>query len=101
VEIAENQRPPVGPAEWTQAYAVLEVDTDSDTHTLRVDVPRGHCRLPMDRADLEAKFCDCVAFSGVAWEADALLEALWQVESRPPFSAFEPARPPAARAAAR
>jgi 2-methylcitrate dehydratase PrpD len=98
VEVAEEERPPVGPAEWTQAYAVLEVDTGTDTHTLRVDVPRGHCRLPMDRADLEAKFRDCVAYSGVAWQADALLEALWQVESRAPFPAFVPARQPAARA---
>jgi 2-methylcitrate dehydratase PrpD len=94
VEIVEEQRPPVGPAEWTQAYAVLEVDTDTGTHALRVDVPSGHCRLPMGRADLEAKFRDCVAFSGVAWDAYALLEALWHVESRPLFPAFQPARPP-------
>jgi 2-methylcitrate dehydratase PrpD len=98
VEIAEQQRPPVGPAEWTQAYAVLEVDTDTDTHTLRVDVPRGHCRLPMERADLEAKFRDCVGFAGVPWDADALLAALWQVESRPPFPAFAAAGSPVARA---
>ncbi|MBO0876624.1 MAG: MmgE/PrpD family protein [Pseudonocardia sp.] len=88
VEIAEHERPPLGPAEWTQAYAVLEIDTTADRHFLRVDVPRGHCRLPMERSDLEAKFRDCVSFSGVGWDADSLLAALWKVEVQPPYSAF-------------
>jgi 2-methylcitrate dehydratase PrpD len=88
VEIAEQERPPLGPAEWTQAYAVLRIDAGADTYELRVDVPRGHCRLPMERTDLEAKFRDCVSFSGVGWDADSLLAALWKVEVQPPSSAF-------------
>jgi 2-methylcitrate dehydratase PrpD len=88
VEIAERELPPVGPAQWSQAYAVLEIDTVADRHFLRVDVPRGHCRLPMDRTELEAKFRDCVSFSGVGWDADSLLAALWKVEVQPPYAAF-------------
>jgi 2-methylcitrate dehydratase PrpD len=88
VQIAERERPPHGPAEWTQAYAVLELHTVSDTHILRVDVPRGHCQLPIQRAELEAKFRDCLEFSKAPWDADTLLAALWNVERRAPFDAF-------------
>jgi 2-methylcitrate dehydratase PrpD len=95
VEIAERERPPTGPAEWTQAYAVLEVDTSAGRHLSRVDVPRGHCQLPMDRSELEEKFRDCVSFSGVAWDAGALLDTLWRVQSRPPFPPFAPGGVPA------
>jgi 2-methylcitrate dehydratase PrpD len=92
VEIAEQERPPSGAAEWTQAYAVLEITTATARHSLRVDVPTGHCKLPMERTDLEEKFRDCVSYSGVEWDSQALLDALWRVEIQPPYAAFVPGR---------
>ncbi len=42
----------------------------------RCDIPRGEARAPLTDADLEAKFRDCLAFSGTSWDADALLDRL-------------------------
>lgn len=92
VDIAEQQRPPSGPADWVQAYAVLEITTATAQHSLRIDVPTGHCKLPMQRSDLEEKFRDCVSFSGVEWDGATLLDALWRVGIQAPYTAFVPGR---------
>lgn len=88
VEVAEAPRPPVGGEEWEQAYAVVRVETGEGEHVLRVDVPSGHCRAPLQRVDIEDKFRDCVAFSGGGWDADALLGELWDIDSKKPFAGF-------------
>lgn len=88
VEVAENATPPVGPAEWEQAYAVVRLETDRGSLTRRVDVPRGDRRSPLSRDDLETKFRDCVDFSGTGWDASALLAELWTFDERKPFSGF-------------
>ena len=72
--------PPVGPAEWDQAYSVVTVTTDAGELTLRTDVPRGDRRAPLSTADLEAKFVDCCDFSGAGWDAQALLADLWGID---------------------
>ncbi len=56
-EMAEE--PPVGPAEWDQAYSVVTVETGRGTFAFRTDVPRGDRRAPLSVSDLEAKFADC------------------------------------------
>jgi 2-methylcitrate dehydratase PrpD len=77
----ESAVPPVGPAEWEFAYSVVEVETRSgEVLRQRVDVPRGDARAPLERADLEAKFRDCVHFSGTGWNADTMVEELFDVD---------------------
>ncbi|GII24740.1 MmgE/PrpD family protein [Planosporangium mesophilum] len=81
VEYAESAVPPVGAESWEQAYSVVTVETDRGEFTFRTDVPRGDRRAPLRRADLEAKFRDCLEFAGTGWDADALLAELWGVDS--------------------
>lgn len=71
--------PPVGPAEWDQAFSVVTVTTDTGRFGFRTDVPRGDRRAPLSTADLEAKFADCCDFSGAGWDAPALLAELWSI----------------------
>jgi 2-methylcitrate dehydratase PrpD len=86
VEFAESARPPVGEASWDQAYSVVTVETDRGEFTLRADVPRGDRRAPLSRADLEAKFRDCLDFSGAGWDADDLLAELWRFDTGRPVA---------------
>jgi len=63
---AEAEVPPLGPADWTAGYAVVEA-TLADGRTLRrrVDRPRGHATRPVDDATLRAKFDDCLAAASI------------------------------------
>lgn len=72
--------PPVGPADWDQAYSVVTVTTGAGERTRRTDVPRGDRRAPLSTVDLEAKFVDCCDFSGAGWDAQALLANLWSID---------------------
>lgn len=79
----ESATPPFGTPEWEFAYAAVEVEySDGQVHRRRVDVPRGDTREPLQRADLEAKFYDCVSFSGQEWDAETLLDELWHIDTR-------------------
>ena len=48
--------------EWSRgispAHLHIEME-DGTTHTLRIDIPRGHPRRPMSTADFDAKAIDC------------------------------------------
>jgi 2-methylcitrate dehydratase PrpD len=88
VEVAESAQPPSGSSEYEFAYSVVQVETDAGEHTFRTDVPRGDRRAPMTREDLEAKFRDCVSFSGTGWDVAGLLEELWSIDDRKPFTGF-------------
>ncbi|MQA03398.1 MAG: MmgE/PrpD family protein [Streptosporangiales bacterium] len=92
VEVDEQERPPVGPAQWEQAYAVVQVDTARGPVTKRVDVPRGDRRAPLDRDGIEVKFRDCVEFSGSGIDADALLTQLWNFDTSTAFRGFDAVR---------
>jgi 2-methylcitrate dehydratase PrpD len=81
----ESAVPPFGPRAWEFAYAVVEVETRSgEVLRQRADVPRGDARAPLGRGDLEAKFRDCVTFSGSGWDADEILDELFDVDSSAP-----------------
>lgn len=73
-------RPPVGPAEWDQAYSVVTVHTGGVEHTVRVDVPRGDRRAPLGSAELEQKFLDCCAFADAEWSGPRLFGELWHLD---------------------
>jgi 2-methylcitrate dehydratase PrpD len=77
ISIQESARPPFGEADFEHAYATLDVTLmDGSSLRERCDIPRGDARMPLGEGDLEAKFRDCLAFSGTGWEADALLATL-------------------------
>jgi len=81
----ESATPPEGPAEWEFAYAHVEIETkDGEVVRRRTDVPRGDHRAPLARPDLEAKFRDCVEFSGTGWNADTILAGLWGLDRAEP-----------------
>jgi 2-methylcitrate dehydratase PrpD len=84
VRIEEAATPPFGDATFDQAYATVEVElTDGATLRERCDIPHGDARAPLGVAELEAKFRDCLTFSGADWDADALLSALYGLRSAP------------------
>ncbi len=77
VVISESEAPPFGGSSFDHAYATLEVTTlDGSVTRERCDIPRGDARAPLNDADLEAKFRDCLIFAGSDWDADALLNSL-------------------------
>ena len=86
VTTAESATPPFGGSDYTFAYAALEVEAGGRVYRERVDVPRGHSRSPLDVADLQAKFRDCISYSGVPWDADELLADIRTVASAETFS---------------
>jgi 2-methylcitrate dehydratase PrpD len=82
--IEESAIPPFGDARFDQAYATVELRlADGATLRERCDVPRGDARAPLDVAELEAKFRDCLRFSGAGWDADALLTELYALRTAP------------------
>lgn len=83
------QTPPIGPAEWDQAYSVVTVETDQGEYSFRTDIPRGDRRAPLTRAELEAKFADCLEFSGTGWDTRALLSEMWHIDSVDSLSGFK------------
>jgi len=56
----------------TVTPAHLEIETETGTHSCRVDYPKGHMRNPMSRADFEAKMLGCLAASGFDWPTDTV-----------------------------
>ncbi|MEU7814319.1 MmgE/PrpD family protein [Pseudonocardia sp. NPDC049154] len=89
VWVAEQARPPLGPSEWDQAYAVLEVGYRSGKReTNRVDVPHGDRRAPLDDADLRRKFVDCLDFAGLGAAADTVHTQLTAFGDDTPFTGF-------------
>jgi 2-methylcitrate dehydratase PrpD len=77
VNIRTAAVPPFGPPEFEHAYATLEVALrDGSTQRERCDIPNGDARAPLSDAELEAKFRDCLAFAGAAWNAEELLSKL-------------------------
>jgi 2-methylcitrate dehydratase PrpD len=77
----ESAVPPFGPQGWEHAYAAVEVETtDGEVLRHRADVARGDAGAPLTRAELEAKFRDCLDFSETGWDADRLLAGLWHID---------------------
>ncbi len=98
VETAESERPPFGDAAWDYAYAAIELTTGEDIVTSRVDIPRGDRRMPLERAALEDKLRDCVAYAGADWDVDGLLRRLWSFGSPDrPFRGFPEVSPASTR----
>jgi 2-methylcitrate dehydratase PrpD len=89
VGLAEAEVPPLGDPAWKQAYAVVEVEDRGEPLRERVDVPRGDARQPLTRAEIEAKFRDCVAHAGAGWDAGALLAELTSLAQRDHLAGFE------------
>jgi len=101
-EVEERAQPPIGgpPPTERKFYAVVELHTPRGTFVRRVDGLESDRLARLDRALVEAKFRDCVAFSGTGFDADALLSALWNIDSAAPFDALRTmAAPASARAA--
>jgi 2-methylcitrate dehydratase PrpD len=84
VTISEAPAPPFGPSGFGHGFATLEVTlNDGSSLRERCDIPRGDAGIPLSDADIEAKFRDCLAFSGSSWDADALLTRLWNLRTAP------------------
>lgn len=81
VDIREAALPPFGRNSFEVAYAAVEVSlNDGSIVRQRCDIPRGDARAPLDHADIEAKFRDCLHFSDSGWDANALLDGLYRIE---------------------
>lgn len=94
VDVTEQRVPPLGPAEWDQAYAVIRLElADGSVRKTRVDVPRGDCRAPLSDAELEAKLKDCVRYSGMAVEPGELSAELVDFGSDTVFTGFAALEP--------
>lgn len=94
VDVTEQRVPPLGPAEWDQAYAVIRLElADGSVRKTRVDVPRGDCRAPLSDAELEAKLKDCVRYSGMAVEPGELSAELFDFGSDTVFTGFAALEP--------
>lgn len=52
--------------------ALVEIDTESGTLSMRVDYPKGHVRNPMGRDEFAAKMAGCLAASGLDWPEDTI-----------------------------
>ncbi|NMJ43354.1 MmgE/PrpD family protein [Roseomonas sp. JC162] len=61
---------------------------DGSDLTRTVTTPQGSLEVPMTDAALEAKFRDNAGLGGWAARADALIEALWSLESAPTLEAW-------------
>jgi 2-methylcitrate dehydratase PrpD len=86
VEITEAAVPPFGPPEWEGGYATVELTlADGGSTQLRVDVPHGHDSDPLTDDELDEKLRQCVIFSGLNVDVDALLTQLWGLDSAEPF----------------
>jgi 2-methylcitrate dehydratase PrpD len=86
VKIIEAAIPPFGAPEWEGGYAAVEVTlTDGGSVRLRVDVPHGHDSDPLTDDELDQKLRQCVTFSGLNVDVDALLAQLWGLDSAEPF----------------
>ena len=75
VSAAADERMP----EAMRCYFTL-VTKAGATHATMVDYHKGHYRNPMSDAEIEAKFRGLAAQVLSNWQADRLLEKLWQLE---------------------
>lgn len=89
VQVAESPNPPFGEAGYDFAYSAVEIDTGDTVLRRRVDTPRGHSRDPLAGHELEEKFLDCVAYSGVPWDGAELITALHALPTAPRLDAFD------------
>ena len=70
--------------------ATVEVGLRSgEQRSIRTVDLRGSLRLPLTDAELEAKFRDCVEFSGLRLDVDGFLAAVWKWRDRPIRSILE------------
>jgi 2-methylcitrate dehydratase PrpD len=77
VTLQESAEPPFGPSSFEHAYATVEITLGDGTSLReRCDVPRGHARAPLDDAELDAKFRDCLEFAESDWDTEELLGRL-------------------------
>jgi 2-methylcitrate dehydratase PrpD len=84
VSIQEAAEPPFGSPRFGHGFATLDVTlADGSTVRERCDIPRGDAGIPLSDADIEAKFRDCLAWSASNWDADALLQRLWNLRTAP------------------
>lgn len=80
----EASTPPSGPAEWQGGYAVVTVREESGrTIERRVDVPSGHASASLSDDELQAKFDDCIQFSGAPLEVKPLFDRLRHLRNAP------------------
>jgi 2-methylcitrate dehydratase PrpD len=89
VSLTEADVPPFGPSTFNHAYACVEVTlSDGSVVRERCDIARGDARAPLRSDEREAKFRDCLQFSGSNWNADDLLQRLQALGSAPVVGPF-------------
>jgi 2-methylcitrate dehydratase PrpD len=84
VSLREDASPPFGPSTFNHAYAAVEVTLQNGSVVReRCDIARGDARAPLRPDEQEAKFRDCLDYSGSDWNADDLLQRLTALRSAP------------------
>ena len=71
-----------------RATVVVKLRSGEERSIRTVDL-RGSLKLPLTDAELEAKFRDCVDFSGLKLDVDGFLAAVWKWHDRPIQSILE------------
>jgi 2-methylcitrate dehydratase PrpD len=89
VEVVESAKPPFGGEQFEFAYAAVEVESGGHVLRERVDIPKGDARSPLNDAEIDAKFRDCLAFSKDVWDAGALLTELRELHNSHRLGGFE------------
>ncbi len=56
---------------------------NGEKRSIRVETLRGSYLQPLTDAEVEAKFRDCVGFSGLSMDVDGFLAAVWDWRDRP------------------
>ena len=70
--------------ESDEPFTTVEVTLNDGSQVReRCDFPRGHASVPLTDAELEAKFLDCLDFSGSDWDPDRLLAGLRGLRTAP------------------
>lgn len=91
VTVAENCVPPVGPADYTTGFTVVEaMYADGSTRAARVEVTHGQSADPLTDAELRAKAVDCVLAGGYD---SAVADQIIEVATREPGPAVTSALP--------
>lgn len=62
---------------------------NGEKRSIRVETLRGSYLQPLTDAEVEAKFRDCVGFSGLSMDVDGFLAAVWDWRDRPVRSILE------------
>ncbi len=78
VQVGESDQPPVGPAEYSTGFTVVEASfADGSTRAARVDITHGQYADPLTDAELREKSGECVRAGGYPAElADQIIEAV-------------------------